>query len=559
VSGFGAGSRLTDFVITHARHLPGAVTRPDFGVILIPTLFDQPLDDPDPENPTEEELAEVVAEEEELDDVDEDTNPAPAAAATTAKPAEKSEDEEEVPEPEADADTDDSVRMYLREIARVPLLTAEEEVVLAKGMELGREVTAQPERAVLSLHEWTLHDTEAKTRTKTAKHALPYGPDTHRIVRAAITDEGATDLLVTAPKFGLADAEKAAEVEATKEILQQARSRRAFYNERLNAESFLELLDWVHGVLGRRQPDLREESALRAMYAWARDEVALPAIRRWIDAGHEVEILAEMGYRPGEPESENNGLLVRLGKRSRDHLTSANLRLVVSVAKKYMNHGMGLLDLVQEGNAGLMRAVDKFEYERGFKFSTYATWWIRQAIQRGLADQSRTIRIPVHMVETMNRVARVTRDLTSSLGREPTTEEVAAVLSEDPRTAMSAERVEEIRKLGRDPVSLESPVGEEQDTELGDLIEDRDAVSPLDAVTDVMLREQLEHVLASLDGREQRVIRLRFGLDDGHARTLEEVGREFGLTRERIRQIESRALRKLRHPSRSRKLREFAA
>jgi RNA polymerase primary sigma factor len=206
-----------------------------------------------------------------------------------------------------------------------------------------------------------------------------------------------------------------------------------------------------------------------------------------------------------------------------------------------------------------MRAVDKFEYERGFKFSTYATWWIRQAIQRGLADQSRTIRIPVHMVETMNRVARVTRDLTSSLGREPTPEEVAAVLSEDPRTAMSAERVEEIRKLGRDPVSLESPVGEEQDTELGDLIEDRDAVSPLDAVTDVMLREQLEHVLSSLDGREQRVIRLRFGLDDGHARTLEEVGREFGLTRERIRQIESRALRKLRHPSRSRKLREFAA
>ncbi|HEU4673836.1 MAG TPA: sigma-70 family RNA polymerase sigma factor [Candidatus Limnocylindrales bacterium] len=514
----------------------------------------------EPENPTEEELAEVVAEEEELDDLEDDATlgdaapvVAPAAAVAPA------EEEEEVPEPEADADTDDSVRMYLREIARVPLLTAEEEVVLAKGMELGREVTTHPERAVLSLHEWTLHDTEAKTRSKTAKHALPYGPDAHRIVRAALTDDAAADLLVTAPKFGLADAEKAAESDATKEILQQARSRRAFFNERLDAESFLELLDWVHGVLGRRQPDLREESALRALYDWARSEVALPAIRRWIDAGRDADVLAEMGYRPGEPEAENDGLLVRIGKRSRDHLTSANLRLVVSVAKKYMNHGMGLLDLVQEGNAGLMRAVDKFEYERGFKFSTYATWWIRQAIQRGLADQSRTIRIPVHMVETMNRVARVTRDLTSSLGREPTTEEVAAVLSEDPRTAMSAERVEEIRKLGRDPVSLESPVGEEQDTELGDLIEDRDAVSPLDAVTDVMLREQLEHVLASLDGREQRVIRLRFGLDDGHARTLEEVGREFGLTRERIRQIESRALRKLRHPSRSRKLREFAA
>jgi RNA polymerase primary sigma factor len=294
------------------------------------------------------------------------------------------------------------------------------------------------------------------------------------------------------------------------------------------------------------------------MYDWARDVVALPAVQRWIEAGHDADVLATMGYRP-DAEGPNDGVLVELGKRSRDHLTSANLRLVVSVAKKYMNHGMGLLDLVQEGNAGLMRAVDKFEYERGFKFSTYATWWIRQAIQRGLADQSRTIRIPVHMVETMNRVARVTRDLTSSLGREPTPEEVAAVLSEDPRTAMTAERVEEIRKLGRDPISLGSPVGEEQDTELGELIEDRDAVSPLDAVTDVMLREQLEHVLASLDGREQRVIRLRFGLDDGHARTLEEVGREFGLTRERIRQIESRALRKLRHPSRRRKLREFAA
>src|SRR3954447_9118417 len=249
-----------------------------------------------------------------------------------------------------------------------------------------------------------------------------------------------------------------------------------------------------------------------------------------------------------------------LAKQSRDHLTSANLRLVVSIARKYINQaGMGLLDLIQEGNAGLMRAVDKFEYARGFKFSTYATWWIRQAIQRGLADQSRTIRIPVHMVETMSRVTRVTRDLTVSLGRAPTSEEVAAVMSEDPRTPMTAERVEEIRRFDRQPVSLETPVGDEGDAELGDLIEDRDAVSPLDAVADRMLKEQLASVLNSLDGREQRVLRLRFGLDDGHARTLEEVGREFGLTRERIRQIESQALRKLRHPSRSRKLREFAA
>jgi RNA polymerase primary sigma factor len=219
---------------------------------------------------------------------------------------------------------------------------------------------------------------------------------------------------------------------------------------------------------------------------------------------------------------------------------------------------MSLLDLVQEGNAGLMRGVDKFEWERGFKFSTYATWWIRQAIQRGLADQSRTIRIPVHMVETMNRVTRVVRELTVTLGREPTHAEISEVLSLDPKTAITPERVEEVRAYGRLPVSLETPVGDESDTELGALIEDKDAISPLDAVTDQMLKEQVAKVLDSLEGREQRVIRLRFGLDDGRPRTLEEVGHEFGLTRERIRQIEAHALRKLRHPSRSRKLREFA-
>jgi RNA polymerase primary sigma factor len=509
-----------------------------------------PLDHDDPD------LLDIVEDEAELLAEDEASEIELAAGAGEVEEVEAAHEEEE----EEESDTDDSVRLYLREIARVPLLTAEEEVVLAKGMELGRQIVAEPWKAILNLHEWTLHDTEAKTRAKRAEYSLPYGEEAHRIVRAALADPGAGDLLVPSPALDFEAAIAEAENPQLKAILERARDLRAAYDERLDAESFLELLDWLHGALGTSDGEIRHHPTLRALFDWARDAVALPAIRRWIEAGHDAELLAEMGYRPdAAPGSQPGGTLVDLGRRSRDHLTTANLRLVVSVAKKYMKRGMGLLDLIQEGNAGLMRAVDKFEYERGFKFSTYATWWIRQAIQRGLADQSRTIRIPVHMVETMGRVARATRELTAKLGRPPTSEEIAALLSEDPRTAMTAERVEEIQRFGRDPVSLDMPIGEEQDTSLGELIEDPNAVAPLDAVSDKLLKEQLAAVLASLDGREQRVIRLRFGLDDGHPRTLEEVGRAFGLTRERIRQIEARALRKLRHPSRSRKLREYAA
>jgi RNA polymerase primary sigma factor len=474
---------------------------------------------------------------------------------------EAAEDEAE-PEPAADDDLDveDSTRLYLREMARVPLLTAQEEVVLAKSIELGVRIRTEPWTAILDLHEWTRHATEAATRARSPKYALPYGPEAHRIVRAALANQGAGDLLVTAPRFGLSVAASAAPSGLLKELLERAGAVRAIYNERLDAEAFLELLDWVHLAMGRPEAEVRDEGTLRSMFDWARNEVALPALQRWIQSGHQTRLLDEMGYHPGaDADAVATGTLIDLGRSARDHLTSANLRLVVSVAKKYMNRGMGFLDLIQEGNAGLMRAVDKFDWHRGFKFSTYATWWIRQAIQRGLADQSRTIRIPVHMVETMNRVTRASRDLTVRLGREPTAEEISALLSEDPRTAITPERVDEVRRYGRQPVSLETPIGEEEDTELGSLLEDPDAISPLDAVADVMLKEQLAAVLNSLDGREQRVIRLRFGLDDGHARTLEEVGRQFGLTRERIRQIEAHALRKLRHPSRSRKLREYAA
>ena len=264
--------------------------------------------------------------------------------------------------------------------------------------------------------------------------------------------------------------------------------------------------------------------------------------------------LKEIGKVPLLSAEEEVELAKRMAdgdEEAKKRLAEANLRLVVSIAKRYVGRGMLFLDLIQEGNLGLIKAVEKFDYHKGFKFSTYATWWIRQAITRAIADQARTIRIPVHMVETINKLIRVSRQLLQELGREPTPEEIAAELD------MPVERVREILKISQEPVSLETPIGEEEDSHLGDFIQDDNVPVPAEAAAQTLLKEQLDEVLDTLTEREQKVLRLRFGMDDGRARTLEEVGREFNVTRERIRQIEAKALRKLRHPSRSRKLKDY--
>jgi RNA polymerase primary sigma factor len=279
----------------------------------------------------------------------------------------------------------------------------------------------------------------------------------------------------------------------------------------------------------------------------AEEEVELA---KAIEAGLFAEEKLHHGLSGGPAERADLGVLAAEGLRAKQRLIEANLRLVVSIAKRYIGRGLGFLDLIQEGNLGLIRAVEKFDYTKGYKFSTYATWWIRQAITRAIADQARTIRIPVHMVETINKMARVQRQLHQSLGREASPAEIAAEMG------LPVERVAEIQRIAQEPVSLQAPIGEE-DSDLGDFIEDTDAVVPMEAAAFIMLQDQLEEILDALSGREQKIIQLRFGLTDGHPRTLEEVGREFGVTRERIRQIESKTLAKLRHPSRAQVLRGY--
>jgi RNA polymerase primary sigma factor len=478
----------------------------------------------------------------------------------------------EVVEPVAESTgVDDPVRMYLKEIGRVGLLTAEEEVVLAKMIELGEQMADEPWKAVYNLHQWTYHETELKTRKKKEWYRLDpaLAAKAHATYAEAIGAWVKGHHVHECKVTGFDKASREVTGETAKKNLMIAKSLVKSFNEpnrRNLAAKTAEMIDFAFATVGTGDMESRDNGVLQKLFLWARDEIAWPALETWIGQGKHIakdgkDWIREAGWDPENPAlgklRGREGYVVQLGWRGREELTKANLRLVVSIAKKYIGRGMSFLDLIQEGNIGLIRAVEKFEYIKGFKFSTYATWWIRQAITRAIADQARTIRIPVHMYEQLNRLTRVQRQLFQELGREATDEEIAKELTKVTETEVTAERVREMRKVSQEPVSLETPIGEEEDSHLGDFIEDKSAKKPDEAANSQLLSEQIVATLESLSLREQRVLRLRFGLEDGRQRTLEEVGAEFNVTRERIRQIEAKALRKLRHPSRARKLRDY--
>ena len=378
---------------------------------------------------------------------------------------------------------------------------------------------------------------------------------------AKTADAGAENGVASAQeKFQIKLRELLALAKKKKNMLEYQEISDFFSDMQLDAEQFEKILDFLEAnnidVLRITDDDVDDEMLLDVD---DEDEIEVEKIDLSVPDGVSIEdpvrmYLKEIGKVPLLSAEEEIELAKRMelgDQEAKKRLAEANLRLVVSIAKRYVGRGMLFQELIQEGNLGLIKAVEKFDYRKGYKFSTYATWWIRQAITRAIADQARTIRIPVHMVETINKLIRVSRQLLQELGREPTPEEIAAEMN------MPVERVREILKISQEPVSLETPIGEEEDSHLGDFIQDDNVPVPADAAAFTLLKEQLEEVLGTLTEREQKVLTLRFGLEDGRARTLEEVGKEFNVTRERIRQIEAKALRKLRHPSRSRKLKDY--